>query len=82
MNAPGEYHVKEMGRVVGYAKQVNHEPLVLIQPFELKLINDTDRNYAADATNKRSVNGNVYTLGGGDCQLGVKESEDSHTFKP
>ena len=35
MDAPGEEHVIEMGRIVGYVKQVQHNPLVLQWPFEL-----------------------------------------------
>ena len=62
MDAPGEEHVKEMGRVVGYAKQVKHKLLVLRQLFEIKSISETSNNYAADETDQRRVTKHIHTL--------------------
>ena len=52
MDAQGKEHIAEMGQVVGYAKRVQHKPLMLQKPVELQLVSKTDSNYAADAADQ------------------------------
>jgi hypothetical protein len=62
---PGEAHWKALDRFVGYLK-ANKEDVKLTyrKPRELRPVSMVDSNYATDKADRRSVSGNLHTLGG------------------
>jgi hypothetical protein len=62
---PGEDHWKALERFVGYLK-TNKEKIRLTyrKPRELRPLTIVDSNYATDKTDRRSISGNLDTLGG------------------
>jgi hypothetical protein len=62
---PVEEHWKALDRFVGYLKAHQHKvKLSYRKPRELCPVWIVDSNYATDKTDRRSVSGNVHTLGG------------------
>jgi hypothetical protein len=62
---PGIEHWKALEKFVGYLKK-NEEDIRLTyrKPKELRMVSSVDSNYATDKETRRSVSGNLHTMGG------------------
>ena len=61
---PGESHWMAMKRVVGYMKGQTKKGLLLTKPVELRMVALADADYAKDPVERKSVGGDIHTLGG------------------
>jgi hypothetical protein len=62
---PGTEHWKALDRFVGHLKVIEGDiKLTYRKPRELRPVSIVDSNYATDKTDRRSVSGNIHTLGG------------------
>ena len=64
MNDPGETHWMAMKRVVGYMKGQPRKGLQMTKPVELRMVALADADYAKDPVERKSVGGDIHTLGG------------------
>jgi hypothetical protein len=64
MSNPGEEHWKALERAVGYVATTKGKGLTYRAPKTLRPIMFADSNYATNEDNRRSVTGNLYTIGG------------------
>ena len=64
MDAPCREHIAKLGRTVGFVKKVRDIPLTFRKPFKLRAISQTDSNYAADSSERKSISGHLHTIGG------------------
>ena len=62
---PGVQHWKAAEKFAGYLKE-NEENIKLTyrKPKELRMVSSVDSNYATDKESRRSVSGNLHTMGG------------------
>jgi hypothetical protein len=65
MSNPGEEHWKGIKHMVGHLKMVLEKPgMILRKPMNLRIISFLDSSYASCADTRRSVSGELHTLGG------------------
>ena len=64
MNKPTKEHWKLVERLCGYIKAIPYEGIVYRKPTELRPWSQTNSNYATNPDTRKSVTGNVHTLGG------------------
>ena len=64
LKSPGEEHWKALERFCGYVKRKPYHGLTFRKPRELRSISYADANYATDVETRKSVTGNLHTLGG------------------
>jgi hypothetical protein len=64
MSTPTRDHWKAMDRMVGYLQDKPSHHLIYRKPRELRPIGSADSNYATSADDRRSITGNIHTLGG------------------
>jgi len=64
MENPGAQHWMAMKRVVGYMKGQSLQGLRMTKPIELRMVSLADADYAKDPVEKKSVGGDIHTLGG------------------
>ena len=64
MDDPGETHWMAMKRVVGYMKGQPRKGLQMTKPVELRMVALADADYAKDPVERKSVGGDIHTLGG------------------
>jgi hypothetical protein len=86
MAGPTQEHWKAMERLVGYMKQKKSHHLIYRKPRELRVIGSADANYATNPDDRKSISGNIHTVGGmltswaskkqGSVILSSAESED------
>ncbi len=62
---PGNEHWKAVEKFAGYLKE-NEDDIKLTyrKPKELRMVSSVDSNYATDKESRRSVSGNLHTMGG------------------
>ena len=61
---PGESHWMALERVVGYIKGLELKGMNLTKPKDLRLVSMVDADFAKDPMTRRSVGGEIHTLGG------------------
>jgi hypothetical protein len=62
---PGIEHWKALEKFVGYLKKNEKDiRLTYRRPKELRMVSSVDSNYATDKETRRSVSGNLHTMGG------------------
>jgi hypothetical protein len=64
MARPTQEHWRAMERLVGYMKQKTSHDLIYRKPRELRAIGSADSNYATNPDDRKSISGNIHTLGG------------------
>ena len=73
MDDPGETHWMVMIRVVGYMKGQPRKGLRMTKPVELRMVALADADYAKDPVERKSVGGDIHTLG---CVLRFFRAEE------
>ena len=68
MSNPGETHWEALERVVGYLKGKELKGIKLFKPEQLRIISACDADFAKCPTTRKSVGGELHTLGG--CLIG------------
>jgi hypothetical protein len=61
---PGKPHWVALERVVGYIKGLKLKGMILTKPKDLRLVSMVDADFAKDPMTRRSVGGEIHTLGG------------------
>ena len=61
---PGELHWVALERVVGFIKGMRLKGMILTKPKDLRLVSMVDADFAKDPITRRSVGGEIHTLGG------------------
>ena len=64
MENPGEQHWMAMKRVVGYMKGQSLQGSRMTKQIELRMVSLADADYAKDPVERKSVGGDIHTLGG------------------
>ena len=64
MSNPGEQHWVALGRLIGYLKGMKLKGMILRKPVELRTVSLVDSDFAKDPITRRSVGGELHTLGG------------------
>ena len=64
MSNPGEQHCKALGRLIGYMKGMKLKGMILRKPIDLRNISLVDADFAKDPVTRKSVGGELHTLGG------------------
>ena len=64
MSNPGEPHWEALKRLVGYMKGVKLNGMALYKPDDLRLVAACDADYAKCPDTRKSIGGEVHTLGG------------------
>jgi hypothetical protein len=65
MSNPSEEHWKGLGHAVGHLKNMINRPgMTLRRPMSLRIISFLDASYASCSDTRRSVSGEMHTLGG------------------
>jgi hypothetical protein len=64
MAQPTAEHWRAMERLVGYLKHKGSHHLIYRKPRELRVIGSADSNYATSPDDRKSISGNIHTLGG------------------
>ena len=65
MSNPNDEHWKAMGHLIGYLKSTVGQPsLIMRKPLELRCVSFVDASYGNGAEGRRSISGEMYTLGG------------------
>jgi hypothetical protein len=64
MARPTQEHWRALERLVGYMKQKKSHHLIYRKPRELRVIGSADSNYATNPDDRKSISGNIHTVGG------------------
>ena len=64
MSNPGDPHWKALGRLIGYMKGATLNGIIMRKPEALRCISLCDADFAKDPVTRRSVGGELHTLGG------------------
>jgi len=64
MSNPGEEHWVALGRLIGYMKGMEIKGMILRKPVDLRTIFLMDLDIAKDPVTRKSVGGELHTLGG------------------
>jgi len=64
VSGPTEEHWRAMRRMVGYLKGKEKHELILRKPKTMEIVTYADSNYATNPDDRKSISGNVITIGG------------------
>ena len=64
MSNPGDPHWKALGRAIGYMKGMTLNGIIMRKPETLRCVSLCDADFAKDPITRRSVGGEIHTLGG------------------